>query len=336
MAINKMPIASFVDGLYSAYKRKDGYIMGSTGQNPKKWAKTSWWFTQYDKNDKQKAKALYWREHAARVWDCCGLAEGLYKDYSGVDINTKARYAYSNWCNPKGAGMIPANKRVAGAAVFWGDNGKPSTIHHIAYLYKPVSASDPSGDWYIIEARGVMYGVVMTKLNSRKPNFWGHMTKYFEYEKAKITIEVPKQEEPKEPVTSVISGDYIEVRHGSYYLRVEPNTNAKSIHVTRTGDKLKYLGVVVNGWYKVEYDGKECYVSSKCGDIIKEKTVASTKVVIAKGTWNIRAESNAKAKILGYAKAGQSYEATGKEENNWVEIFYNDGKAWISKSGIAK
>ena len=183
----KMPTSLFVSELYAAYKRKDGYIMGATGQNPKKWAVNSWWFNQYKDHPKQYKQALYWREHAARVWDCNGLAEGLYKDYSGVDINTKARYNYQQWCDPKGKGMIPAKYRVPGAAVFWGDTA--SNIHHVAYLYKPVDANKPSGDWYLIEARGVMYGVVKTKLLDRKPNFWGLMTKYFDYDQKAETSE---------------------------------------------------------------------------------------------------------------------------------------------------
>ena len=177
MATKRMPIGLFMSEVEAAYKRGDGYIMGSTGQDPKKWSKTSWWFTQY--SGSQKTKALHWRENAARVWDCNGLAEGIYKDWSGVDINSKARYNYSDWCTTKGTGTIPAKYRVPGAAVFWGN--KASTITHVAYLYKPVDANKPSEDWYIIEARGVMYGVVKTKLNSRKPNFWGLMEKYFDY-----------------------------------------------------------------------------------------------------------------------------------------------------------
>ena len=175
----KLAAGEFVKGLEAALKRKDGYIMGSQGQDPKKWAKGSWWFTQY--SGKQREKALYWREHAERVWDCNGMAEGLYKDYSGKDINSKARYNYANWCSVKGTGMIPAKYRMPGAAVFWGDTA--STIHHVAYLYKPVTEGKPSGDWYIIEARGVMYGVVKTKLLERKPNYWGLMDKYFDYSK---------------------------------------------------------------------------------------------------------------------------------------------------------
>ena len=177
----KMPAALFAQQLGQALARGDGYIMGATGQDPKKWAANSHWFTQY--TGAQRQKALYWRAHAQRVWDCTGLAEGLYKDYAGKGIDTQARYNYANWCAPKGTGMIPAKYRVPGAAVFWGNSA--SDIHHVAFLYKPVDASKPGGNWYLIEARGVMFGVVETKLYSRKPDFWGLMTKYFDYGEVK-------------------------------------------------------------------------------------------------------------------------------------------------------
>jgi hypothetical protein len=76
--------------------------------------------------------------------------------------------------------MIPVEKRVEGAAVFWGTNA--SKISHVAYLDEPVTPGKPEGDWYIIEARGVLYGVVRTKLYEREPNFWGWMTKYYDYD----------------------------------------------------------------------------------------------------------------------------------------------------------
>lgn len=174
----RMLAAHLVAELKAALKRRDGYIMGSKGQNPKKWSKDSWWFTQY--KGAQRSKALYWREHAARVWDCNGLMEGIYQDFSGVNIDSKARYNYSGWCGTKGSGMIPAKYRQPGAAVFWSDDGAGS-IHHVAYLIEPVKAGRPEGDWVLIEARGVNYGVVETRLLSRKPNFWGLMTKYVDY-----------------------------------------------------------------------------------------------------------------------------------------------------------
>ena len=173
----KMPILPFHEQIVAALKRCDGYIMGATGQDPKKWEKNSWWFTQY--SGEKRTKALYWREHAARVWDCNGMAEGIYQNYTGVSINTYARLNYANWCGIKGSGIIPTKYRVPGAAVFWGSSA--ADIHHVAYLDKPVNPNNPGGDWFIIEARGVMYGVVQTRLYSRLPNYWGLMDKYFDY-----------------------------------------------------------------------------------------------------------------------------------------------------------
>lgn len=178
--------------LREALARHDGYIMGGTGENPRTGyhdltvpeskCKSSWKpggsrYTQY--SGRQLTKALYWREHAERVWDCNGLAEGIYRLQTGVDIDSKARYNYRDWCGVKGSGEIPLRYRVPGCAVFWGSS--PGSIHHVGYLVEPVKKGHPEGDWYIIEARGVMYGVVRTKLSSRKPNYWGLMTKYYDY-----------------------------------------------------------------------------------------------------------------------------------------------------------
>lgn len=191
-AEKRIPISTFVAMLKEALKRKDGYIMGATGENPRtgyhdltvpeskcksSWKKTGHRYTQY--SGRQLDKALYWREHATRVWDCNGMAEGIYQILTDISIDSKARYNYRDWCDPKGAGTIPVKYRMPGAAVFWGTSA--SSIHHVGYLVEPVKADDPAGDWYIIEARGVMYGVVRTKLSSRKPDFWGLMTKYFDY-----------------------------------------------------------------------------------------------------------------------------------------------------------
>ena len=176
MAIVRIPISRFVAYMAWCLENKCGYIMGAYGQDPTKWAKDSWWFTQY--SGEQRKKALYWREHAPLVMDCNGLAEGGYQKETGVNINARARNNYSSWCDPKGTGKIPVAHRVSGAAVFI-HNG--SYVSHVGFLWKPVMNGKPEGDWWVIEARGVMYGVVATKLNARGWNRWGLMTKYFDY-----------------------------------------------------------------------------------------------------------------------------------------------------------
>ena len=200
MAEKRIPIARFVAALGAALERGDGYIMGAYGQNPRtgsldlnetaakpSWKPGGWYYAQYT-DPAQRAQALTWRETCARVWDCNGLAEGVYQLETGVNINSKARYNYADWCDPKGEGLIPAARRVPGAAVFWGE--KASKITHVAYLFQPVEAADPAGDWYLIEARGVMTGVVKTRLFQRKPRFWGLMTKYFDYGEAVVNGEL--------------------------------------------------------------------------------------------------------------------------------------------------
>ena len=195
----KVPITTFIKELEAALTRQDGYIMGAYGQNPKtgtldlsitkessSWKPTGWYYTQYNSgySTTQKNKALYWREHATRVWDCNGLAEGIYQLYTGVNINSKARYNYSQWCDPKGTDMKTMPKEP-GIAVFK-YNSSVGYITHVGYLWKPIDSNKPNGDWWVIEAKGVLYGVVKTKLNSGNWNRWGKMTKYYSYDNNKI------------------------------------------------------------------------------------------------------------------------------------------------------
>lgn len=157
---------------------KWGYIMGAWGQAPSKLS--SWYFTgQYDGTDE--TYAIKWRDTCTRVFDCNGLFEGYYHDQTGININARARNNYTQWCQTRGTGKIPADRRVPGAAVFILSNGVAT---HVGFLERPVDASKPSGDWYVIEARGVRYGVVRTRLNARGWNAWGLMTMYVDYEGA--------------------------------------------------------------------------------------------------------------------------------------------------------
>lgn len=192
--MSKLSTTAFAAFLLERCRAKDGYIMGAIGENPQIWTEKSWRIAQYADRSKytakQHAQALYWWKHCERVWDCQGLADGYVTDSGEYGkVNVKARDNYASWCNPKGNGMIPAEYRVPGAAVFWQDS--KSYIHHVAYLVEPVDPSKPAGDWYIIEARGVMYGVVRTRLESRKPDHWGWMTKYFDYDEATSGKDIP-------------------------------------------------------------------------------------------------------------------------------------------------
>jgi hypothetical protein len=326
----KMPIGQFVSELYAAYKRKDGYIMCATGQNPKKWAVNSWWFTQYTNSDQRK-KALYWREHAQRVWDCNGLAEGLYKDYSGVDINTQARYNYAQWCSPKGSGLIPAKYRVSGAAVFWGTSA--ANIHHVAYLYKPVKDGVPSGDWYIIEARGVYYGVVMTRLNERKPNYWGWMTKYFDYDQSGVSVPT---DAPATSTRILRNGD-----EGEDVRAMQTNLIRLGYDCGRWGadgdfgDATEMALKKFQSEHGLEADGEYGPLSKAAMDKaiadLEKPHSEPRKVKISGGNCYVRSAPNTDGKVLGVAHDGDSLDYGGlTSENGWNLVDYKGVNGWVS------
>lgn len=335
---NRMPISDFASALRAALQRKDGYIMGATGQDPKKWAENSWWFTQY--SGAQKTKALSWRKNAAQVWDCNGLAEGIYKDFSGVDINTKARYNYAQWCDPKGKGMIPAQYRVPGAAVFWGTSS--GNIHHVAYLDRPVDPSNPAGDWYLIEARGVMYGVVQTKLNSRKPDFWGLMTKYFDYDGTGNTANTDGSGSVS--TSSPLLGNRI-LKNGHEGEDVKQmQTNLIRLGYTcgscgADGDFGDATELALRAFQKdhppLEVDGEfgPKSLAALEAEISKlDKTVENPRnVVIVGGQCWARKAPTTEAERIGVAKEGNTYKFGGViSDEGWLLIEFDNQNAWVS------
>lgn len=317
----------FVQGLIDAYNRKDGYIMGATGQNPRKWKETSWWFNQYEGNPKQHAQALRWRENAERVWDCNGLAEGLYKDATGVDINTKARYNYAQWCEPKGSGMIPEEYRIPGAAVFWGDNA--ASITHVAYLVEPVNKKNPAGDWYLIEARGVMYGVVRTKLESRKPQYWGLMTKYFDYSNAEITgIAIEEC-----PLHNGSEGQSV-VELQTKLIRLGYDLGKWGADGDY-GDMTEMAVAEFQSRHQMTVTGiaDEHTITAIDAEIVEfDKTVVNPKrVEIVGGNCYIRSAPKKDSKILGVAHIGEKLAYQGMtSEDGWNLIDYNNQNGWVS------
>jgi len=263
------------------------------------------------------------------------MAEGIYEKWSGVNINTKARYNYAQWCDPKGTGMIPASMRVPGAAIFWGD--RASSIHHVAYLDKPVDANNPSGDWYIIEARGVMYGVVRTKLYSRKPNFWGLMTKYFDYGNTSYTpVPAPtptvyklgdrllkkgsKGDDVKELQASLIKLGYSCGKYGA---------DGDFGSDTKTAVKAfqKDHNLEVDG----DYGSKSHAAMVAALKKLSDTTEPSVNIVtITGGSVNIRKGPGTSYGIFKVAHKGDKFECIGEKSNGWFPIKINGGNYWVS------
>lgn len=346
---NLVSIALFVSELEAALKREDGYIMGARGQNPHtgyldldetkvrdSWKPDGWYYTQYT-TEASRAQALYWRDHCTRVWDCNGMAEGIYEIHTGVNIDSKARYNYAQWCDPKGKGMIPAEYRVPGAAVFWSNSNYAADIHHVAYLDRPVDPGHPEGDWYLIEAKGVMYGVIQSRLHSRKPDYWGWMTKYYDYsEAADFTPAVPhlgdrilkngsEGEDVKELQTNLIRlgydcgkwgvdgefGDATEMAvrrfQSQHDLIPDGEFGPKSLDAMEIA--LAALEKPVEYPHYVETVGGSCYVRDAPGKM----------------------DGHPVGAILGVAHEGALLPYRGEtSEDGWLKVTYKSADGWVS------
>ena len=338
----KLLISGFVDFLYQQYKEGAGYIMGSYGQNPKTgyldlsvtkvksaWKTDGYFYTQY--SGAQRTKALYWREHSKRVFDCQGLIEGYYEIMTGISVNTYARNNYATWCSPKGKGTIPVQYRVPGACVFWGETA--GSIHHIGYLYKPVVSGKVDGDWYIIEARGVMYGVVMTKMSERKPNYWGWATKYFDYENS-------GSDTPVTPDTS-----YPTIRNGSenkYVTILQTELIELGYDLGRwgaDGDFGDATELAVKKFQKDKGLDVDGIVGPKTWEALDKAMADKARpvedpqyVLIEGGNCYVRTLPNASGKEIGVAMHDQKYPFAGEidDETKWLKIKFKDTEGWVS------
>ena len=343
LKIRRMPIELFVAELRAAKERHDGYIMGARGQDPRtghldlqstekpksSWGVNGYYYKQY--SGKQRTQALEWRKNSVRVWDCNGLAEGIYELWCGENINTRARYNYAGWCGIKGKGMIPAARRVPGAAVFWGESA--GSIHHVAYLQEPVNAAHPEGDWILTEARGVMHGVVGSTLYDRDPDYWGWMTNRFDYS---IYGEGYEPEIPQ-------LGDRL-LKHGSEGEDVKQLQSA----LIRLGydcgkwgadgdfgdatemaveEFQRACGLTVDGQY-----GPKSHAAMEFALSVLEQPVEDPEIVrIEGGNCWVRTAPNTGGQRLGVAYRGDALPFGGEiSENGWLLVEYKGQNGWVS------
>ena len=204
----------------------------------------------------------------------------------------------------------------------------------------------PEGDWYIIEARGVMYGVVKGKLLSRSPNFWGLMDKYFDY-----------------------SGEAVGEPALAETVIVAPTLGSR---VLKNGSEGQDVKEMQTGLIRLGYDLGKWGTDGEFGDCTEQAVIAfqrdqgmdgsgkfdeatltafsaalaaldkpaeePMKVVIEGGNCYIRSAPNTDGKKLGVAYAGEALTFGGAidEETRWLLVqFVKKGEVaptngWVS------
>lgn len=320
----KLNPAEFADFLEARAAAKDGYIMCAVGQDPKK---LSEWYYSGQYSGEQLEQARRWKEVAERVWDCQGMADGYTTEKLGFNTNVRARNNYAEWCEIRGEGDIPPERRVRGAAVFH----KGSYVDHVGFLVRPVDQNKPEGDWYVVEARGVAYGVVETRLSKRNWNCWGWMTKYFDYP----AVAEERNEYGRRNLRRGMSGSDVAALQ-SDLIDLNYSCGAKGadgVFGAKTESALKAFqydnGLVDDGIAGPKTYDRLDYLLKEDGDS-PDKSEPVKNIQIINGTWNVRTKPSTSGRVLGYAKRGQLYAASGETADGWIGILYNGEEAWVS------
>lgn len=118
------------------------------------------------------------------------------------------------------------------------DKGK---AYHIGYIV------DESLN--VIEAKGRDDGVVKRSLNASGSGYWNA------YGRPSIFKEEIEGDSP--------AGGMVEVLGGSVNVRAGDNTETAVLGVAHKGDSFLLEGVSASGWYKIDYDGKDGYISNR-------------------------------------------------------------------------
>ena len=139
-----------------------------------------------------------WRNHYSKTWtreaydratacmspgdfatDCQGLLDAYLTYELGEKTDVNADYNYRKWCTDKGKISEIERPYKLGEAVFMANSrGKMSHVGWICGL-------DSDGELLVVEARGLSYGVVITRLEDRPWTHRGLMTKKFDYKEDK-------------------------------------------------------------------------------------------------------------------------------------------------------
>ena len=328
----------FADWLGKQADDKCGYLMGAVGQKTKSLTESSWLVQQYKGSAKQFKQAKAWLKTAPRVFDCQGLADCYLTEMLGKKVDVRARNNYANWCTIKGKGKIPKEMRVPGAAVYM----LPETegyITHVGFLWKPVKADKPAGDWYVVEARGVMHGVVVTRLNDSKRawNRWGLMDVYFDYTKA---LEL-YQGQTSEPDYALGDRTLKKGRTGNDVRMLQELLGQIGYEVAvdgkfgdLTAERVKEFktanGLTANGVYG---SAAHTALMEAIEDMEEdgEDEMPAKKVVISEaGTWNVRKGPGTGYGVITVTKQGAEFEHISTAENGWIQIQTGSGAGWVS------
>ncbi|AFU16544.1 mannosyl-glycoprotein endo-beta-N-acetylglucosamidase domain protein [Bacillus thuringiensis MC28] len=153
-----------------------------------------------------------------------------------------------------------------------------------------------------------------------------------------VKLEAGKQEE--KPAENITNGtqEVGTINATSLRVRSAANTSSTILGTLKNGEKVTVLGKA-NGWAKINYQGKEGYVSLEFITIGKDSIdptnptnpgqVTEERAVVNASLLNVRKGPSTGAAAVGHLKNGETVTIIGKE-NGWAKVRFNGGEGYVS------
>ncbi|MBO4383901.1 MAG: dockerin type I repeat-containing protein [Clostridia bacterium] len=233
------------------------YLYGSVRQKINETAVSSYYSNYYNKymfSGQYGDLTAGWIGDYSHATDCQGLLDAWMTYVCGVTTDFSASMNYDYWCTQKGAISSINRNYVVGEAVFrysrWLER-----MAHVGWI----CGFDDDGEPLVVEAKGINYGVIVTRLSDGTWTHRGLMTVKFYYDatltpnsEPSPTADEPVQTECPDaggssPTRAVWSGGIASGFAGGSGTQADP-------YLISTAEQLAYLAYAVSNDYT--YSGK--------------------------------------------------------------------------------
>ncbi|MDT9349693.1 SH3 domain-containing protein [Clostridium perfringens] len=129
-------------------------------------------------------------------------------------------------------------------------------------------------------------------------------------------------------------------------VRTNPNENGQVIGTLHKNDKVNVLDKSIDGWYKIDFNGRRAYVSSRYVNLIsyknnevktevKKEPIEGTGKVNINTALNVRQASTTNSRIIGSLKGGEKVNIIS-ESNGFYKIEFNNSYGYVYSKYISK
>ena len=129
-------------------------------------------------------------------------------------------------------------------------------------------------------------------------------------------------------------------------VRTSPNENGQVIGTLHKNDKISVLDKSIDGWYKIDFNGRRAYVSSKYVNLIsyknnevkkevKKEPIEETGKVNITTALNVRQAATSNSRIVGSLKGGEKVNIIS-ESNGFYKIEFNNSYGYVYSKYISK